>query len=76
MRILYSHRVQSHDGQGVHIEEMVRALRRAGHEVMVHTLPRCWRYGRSWQLSSPCFFALGCCFPIWHFSPARHSRPR
>jgi len=35
MRILYSHRVQSHDGQGVHIEEMVRALRRAGHEVMV-----------------------------------------
>jgi glycosyltransferase involved in cell wall biosynthesis len=35
MRILYSHRVQSHDGQGVHIEEMVRALKRAGHEVMV-----------------------------------------
>jgi len=35
MRILYSHRVQSHDGQGVHIEEMVRALKRSGHEVMV-----------------------------------------
>ena len=35
MRILYSHRVQSHDGQGVHIEELVRALREAGHEVLV-----------------------------------------
>jgi glycosyltransferase involved in cell wall biosynthesis len=35
MRILYSHRVQSHDGQGVHIEELVRALRRAGHAVLV-----------------------------------------
>ncbi|HET7882363.1 MAG TPA: glycosyltransferase family 4 protein [Acetobacteraceae bacterium] len=35
MRILYSHRVQSRDGQSVHIEEMVAALRRAGHEVLV-----------------------------------------
>lgn len=35
MRILYSHRIQSHDGQGVHIEELVRALREAGHEVRV-----------------------------------------
>ncbi len=35
MRILYSHRVQSKDGQGVHIEELVRALRDAGHEVRV-----------------------------------------
>ena len=35
MRILYSHRIQSHDGQSVHIEEMVAALRAAGHEVMV-----------------------------------------
>ncbi len=35
MRILYSHRVNSHDGQGVHIEELVRALRDAGHEVLV-----------------------------------------
>jgi glycosyltransferase involved in cell wall biosynthesis len=33
MRILYSHRIQSHDGQGVHVEELVRALREAGHEV-------------------------------------------
>jgi glycosyltransferase involved in cell wall biosynthesis len=36
MRILYSHRVQSHDGQGVHIDELVRALRAAGH--MVNTV--------------------------------------
>jgi glycosyltransferase involved in cell wall biosynthesis len=35
MRILYSHRVQSHDGQSVHIEELVTALREAGHEVVV-----------------------------------------
>ena len=27
LRILYSHRVQSHDGQGVHIEELVNAMR-------------------------------------------------
>ncbi len=35
MRILYSHRIQSHDGQSVHIEELVGALRAAGHEVLV-----------------------------------------
>lgn len=35
MRILYSHRIQSHDGQGVHIEALVAALRTAGHEVCV-----------------------------------------
>ncbi len=35
MRILYSHRVQSRDGQGVHIEELIRALRGAGHKVLV-----------------------------------------
>jgi len=33
MRILYSHRINSHDGQGVHVMELVRALRAAGHEV-------------------------------------------
>jgi glycosyltransferase involved in cell wall biosynthesis len=33
MRILYSHRINSHDGQGVHVLELVRALREAGHEV-------------------------------------------
>jgi glycosyltransferase involved in cell wall biosynthesis len=35
LRILYSHRVQSRDGQGVHIEELLNALRNAGHEVLV-----------------------------------------
>ncbi|WP_428662845.1 glycosyltransferase family 4 protein [Reyranella sp.] len=35
MRILYSHRIQSHDGQGVHIDALVAALRAAGHEVCV-----------------------------------------
>jgi glycosyltransferase involved in cell wall biosynthesis len=35
MRILYSHRVQSKDGQGVHIEELIRAFRADGHEVRV-----------------------------------------
>ncbi len=35
MRILYSYRIQSHDGQGVHLEAMVAALRGAGHEVRV-----------------------------------------
>lgn len=35
MRILYSHRIGSRDGQSVHIEELVAAFRRAGHEVLV-----------------------------------------
>lgn len=35
MRILYSHRIQSRDGQSVHVEELIRAFREAGHEVMV-----------------------------------------
>ena len=35
MRILYSHRIQSRDGQSVHVEELVAALRAAGHEVLV-----------------------------------------
>jgi len=35
MRILYSHRVQSRDGQSVHIEELVTAFRKEGHEVLV-----------------------------------------
>lgn len=33
MRILYHHRTASKDGQAVHIEEMVTALRAEGHEV-------------------------------------------
>jgi glycosyltransferase involved in cell wall biosynthesis len=35
MRILYSHRIQSHDGQGVHLQALVDALRAEGHEVRV-----------------------------------------
>lgn len=35
MRILYSHRMQSRDGQSVHVEELVAALRSLGHEVLV-----------------------------------------
>jgi len=35
MRILYSHRIRSRDGQSVHLEAMVAALRGAGHEVLV-----------------------------------------
>lgn len=35
MRILYHHRTASKDGQAVHIEEMIDALRSLGHEVRV-----------------------------------------
>jgi glycosyltransferase involved in cell wall biosynthesis len=35
MRILYSHRIASRDGQGVHLDAMVSAMRAAGHEVRV-----------------------------------------
>ncbi len=35
MRILYSHRIQSRDGQSVHVEELVSAFRELGHEVVV-----------------------------------------
>lgn len=35
MRILYHHRTASKDGQTVHIEEMISALREQGHEVRV-----------------------------------------
>ena len=35
MRILYSHRIQSRDGQSVHVEELIHAFRAAGHEVLV-----------------------------------------
>jgi glycosyltransferase involved in cell wall biosynthesis len=33
MRILYHHRTQAEDAQGIHIEEMVKAFRDLGHEV-------------------------------------------
>jgi glycosyltransferase involved in cell wall biosynthesis len=35
LRILYSHRILSRDGQGVHLDALVAALRDAGHEVRV-----------------------------------------
>ena len=35
MKILYHHRTASKDGQAVHIEEMIEALRHLGHEVRV-----------------------------------------
>lgn len=35
MKILYHHRTASKDGQAVHIEELIHALREAGHEVLV-----------------------------------------
>ncbi len=35
MKILYHHRTASKDGQAVHIEEMIQALRELGHEVIV-----------------------------------------
>jgi glycosyltransferase involved in cell wall biosynthesis len=35
MRILYSHRIQSRDGQSVHVDEIVNALRTLGHEVLI-----------------------------------------
>jgi len=39
MKILYHHRTRSKDGQYVHIEEMVNALRELGHEVIVVAPP-------------------------------------
>lgn len=39
MKILYHHRILSKDGQDVHIEEMIAALRRRGHEVVVVAPP-------------------------------------
>ena len=35
MKILYHHRTASKDGQAVHIEELITALRELGHEVIV-----------------------------------------
>lgn len=35
MKILYHHRIASKDGQYVHVEELIQALRKSGHEVIV-----------------------------------------
>jgi glycosyltransferase involved in cell wall biosynthesis len=39
VRILYHHRTRSKDGQFVHIEEMIHALRTQGHEVIIAAPP-------------------------------------
>src|SRR6266481_722855 len=39
MKILYHHRVASKDGQAVHIQSLVTALRKLGHEVYVVSPP-------------------------------------
>ncbi len=39
MKILYHHRTRSKDGQYVHIEEMIGALRAQGHEVIIVAPP-------------------------------------
>lgn len=39
MRILYHHRVRSRDGQAVHVDELIHALRAQGHEVVVVAPP-------------------------------------
>lgn len=39
MKILYHHRTRSKDGQYVHIEEMITALREQGHEVIIVAPP-------------------------------------
>lgn len=38
MRIIYHHRTQAEDAQGIHIHEMVKAFRELGHEVEVVAL--------------------------------------
>jgi len=35
MKILFHHRIASRDGQSVHLEELVKALRAQAHEVRV-----------------------------------------
>jgi glycosyltransferase involved in cell wall biosynthesis len=35
MRILFHHRIASRDGQAVHLEEMIEALRDQGHEILL-----------------------------------------
>lgn len=39
LKILYHHRTRSKDGQYVHIEEMINALREQGHEVIIVAPP-------------------------------------
>ena len=62
MRILYHHRTQSEDAQGIHINEMVKAFRDLGHEVEMASLVKPdgenklsktrWKWLMSWAHSS------------------------
>lgn len=55
MRVLYHHRTQSGDAQGIHIYEMVKAFRELGHEVEIVALVELDQpggqkiKGRSWE---------------------------
>lgn len=51
MKILYHHRTQAEDAQGIHIHEMVRAFRELGHEVEIIALVQ--REGACAQQASP-----------------------
>ena len=35
MKILYHHRIASKDGQYVHVEEIIKAMRELGHDVII-----------------------------------------
>jgi len=35
MRILFHHRIASRDGQSVHLEELMKALKTLGHDVIL-----------------------------------------
>ena len=39
LKILYHHRIGSKDGQAVHVESLIAALRRCGHEIQVIAPP-------------------------------------
>ncbi len=45
MRILFHHRIASRDGQAVHIEELIAALQRQGHETILVGPPSLTRTG-------------------------------
>src|SRR5271165_5288426 len=45
MRILFHHRIASRDGQAVHIEELITALQRQGHETILVGPPSLMRTG-------------------------------
>jgi glycosyltransferase involved in cell wall biosynthesis len=64
MRILYHHRTQSEDAQGIHVQEMVNAFRDLGHQVQMVALVEMDRKGerkvrgRGWKWLAPMM-------PVW-----------